>query len=158
MAKRIVVKCQSQLIPGKPAERKNTMASLICKHEWGRDFDDKQDYFTSLGLYDADNVKCYFLLDNGVVVEGEAPEVRVYSWHGTTLAPKVVYQALVQYLEHIPFGRKSATASLSDDEYLALYGQVELDRLISQRNEQQQRRRRSTGEGQKTARHSDSVT
>ncbi|KAG7112472.1 hypothetical protein HYQ46_008858 [Verticillium longisporum] len=158
MAKRIVVKCQSQLIPGKPVERRKTMASLICQHEWGRDFDDKQDYFTSLGLYDADNVKCYFLLDNGVVGEGEAPEVSVYRWDGTKLASKVVYQALVQYLEHIPFGRKSATASLSDAEYLALYGQDQFDRLISQRNEQQERRLRSTAEGQKTARHNNSVT
>ncbi|KAG7132670.1 hypothetical protein HYQ45_009034 [Verticillium longisporum] len=74
------------------------MASLICQHEWGRDFDDKQDYFTSLGLYDADNVKCYFLLDNGVVGEGEAPEVRVYRWDGTKLASKAVYQALFNTL------------------------------------------------------------
>ncbi|CRK29316.1 hypothetical protein HYQ46_011648 [Verticillium longisporum] len=144
MAQRIVVKCQSQLIPGKPAERRKTMAGLICRHEWDRDFDDNQDFFNSLGLYEADNAKCYFLLDNGAS-EGKAPEVRVYRWDGNKLDPKTVYPALVQYLEHIPFGRQPETAGLTDDEYLALYGQVELDQLISQRKEQEERRRRSTG-------------
>ncbi|CRK11396.1 hypothetical protein BN1723_000899 [Verticillium longisporum] len=146
MAKRIVMKCQSQLIPAEPAGRRNTMANLICKHEWDRDFDDNQDYFTSLGLFDGDNIKCYFLLDNGVS-QGQAPEVRVYRWDGNRLDPKTVYPALVNYLKHIPFGRQPATAGLSDEEYLASYGQLEFDRLVAQRTEQRERRRRPTGEG-----------
>lgn len=84
VATRIVVKSQSQLIPGEPIERRQIMANLICNHEWNRDFDNNQDHFTSLGLYDADDTKCYFLLDNGVG-EGQAPELRVYRWDGNRL-------------------------------------------------------------------------
>lgn len=84
MAKRIVVKCQSQSIPGSPVRRDITMANLMCKHEWNRDFDSKQDYFTSLGQYDADHSKCYFLLDNGME-DGQLPELTLYKWDGNKL-------------------------------------------------------------------------
>lgn len=57
------------------------MADLICRHEWGRNFDQSQDNYTSSGMYQANNTKCYFVLDNGVQ-EDQAPTFKVYRWDG----------------------------------------------------------------------------
>jgi hypothetical protein len=60
------------------------MANLICRNEWGGDYDPNKDDYRSSGLYEADNTKCYFLLDNGVL-EGQVSEFRVYRWDGHSM-------------------------------------------------------------------------
>jgi hypothetical protein len=71
----------SSLIPGEPKDRRTTMADLVCRHEWGWDFDQSQDNYTSSGMYEANNTKCYFVLDNGVR-EDQTPTFKVYRWDG----------------------------------------------------------------------------
>ncbi|KAK1973493.1 hypothetical protein LZ30DRAFT_743375 [Colletotrichum cereale] len=139
MAQRIVVKCRSGLIPGAPAQRNEKMASIICKHKWNREFDGKQDVFNSLGQYASDDAKCYFLLDNGPA-GFEQPEIAIYRWDGTELKQRPVNRSIVNYLQHFPFGKQlTQQAGLSDEEYLALYGQTEFDKLVASRVEQRKR-------------------
>ncbi|KAK1656735.1 hypothetical protein BDP55DRAFT_69456 [Colletotrichum godetiae] len=139
MARRIVVRCQSHSIPGTPVQRKDAMANLICQHEWNRN-SNQDDFFTCLGRYDAENVKCYFLLDSGSV-GSHTPDVTLYKWDGKRFEPKQVYPAVARYLEHIPFGGEGTGQGLSDEEYLSKYGRKEFEGMVLQRSEQEQRRR-----------------
>ncbi|KAK1589933.1 uncharacterized protein LY79DRAFT_232025 [Colletotrichum navitas] len=139
MAQRILVRCQSDLIPGPPTQRNETIANIICLHHWERDFDKTQDVLNSLGQYASNNVKCYFLLDNGTAGSKE-PEIFVYRWDGKGLQPRPVNTGIVDYLSHIPFGEHlGQQAGLSDQEYIATYGQTAFAKVASSRDEQRQR-------------------
>lgn len=47
MEKRILVKAKSKSIPGRPPDRKSTMANLIAEKEWSRKYEEKQDKIIS---------------------------------------------------------------------------------------------------------------
>ncbi|KAK0749630.1 hypothetical protein B0T18DRAFT_111143 [Schizothecium vesticola] len=132
MATRIVVKCRSHLIPGDPVRRRETMANLICQHEWSRNSND-DDLLTSHGRYDVPDEKIYILLDNGPIGSPN-PDIKVYHWDGKVFKARVVYPSLVGYLRNYPFGQKETQVGLSDEEYLAKYGPKAYESLVTQRN------------------------
>lgn len=56
MEKRILIKSSSGLIPGDPFLRNMEMANIICRHEWGRDFEPDSDSTSSQGQYAVDGI------------------------------------------------------------------------------------------------------
>ncbi|KJZ68197.1 hypothetical protein HIM_12415 [Hirsutella minnesotensis 3608] len=139
MASRILVKCTSELIPGNPIHRDTEIANIVCKHEWGRDFDNHSDTLSSLGQYAVDQVRCYFLLDHGPT-QSKDPKITVYRWDGNRLNQRPLSPSIIAYLKNIPF-RPSRTSDmgLSDDEFLAAHGEEEFGKLLFQRIEQKKR-------------------
>ncbi|KAI0482586.1 hypothetical protein GGR56DRAFT_196655 [Xylariaceae sp. FL0804] len=114
------------------------MANLICQKEWGRDLDQDKDKLTSSGLYDADGIKCYFVLDNGVR-DGEAPYFKMYRWDGRSLNLRNPHAAVINYVEMM-MEKKAGASSFTDAQYLDKFGREEFDQMISQREEQRARR------------------
>ncbi|KAM4058126.1 hypothetical protein HRG_014505 [Hirsutella rhossiliensis] len=139
MASRIVVKCYSQRIPGEPRYRDKEIAKIICKHEWGRNQDDRYDTFHSSGQFAVDGNRCYFLLDTGPT-HSQDVKVQVYRWDGNQLQTRPVSPAVLAYLRNIPFrSRQPAGVGLSDEEYLARRGKEAFDNVMRQRIEQKRR-------------------
>lgn len=65
MGTRTVIKCKSQRIPRDSNLWPQTIANILCQRLWHRDFDHAQDRLQSLGRFDCDGVRCFFLVDNG---------------------------------------------------------------------------------------------
>ncbi|KJZ69866.1 hypothetical protein HIM_10740 [Hirsutella minnesotensis 3608] len=134
MATRILVKCSSDTIPGEAIDRRTTIANIVCKHHFGRNFDGNTDGLHSAGQYNFDDRQCYFLIDVGPR-GSQNPGIINYVWNGETLSNQRATPPLIRHLtKTYPFNPAPTEVKLlSDEEYRTLYGENAFETLVINR-------------------------
>ncbi|CAK7227416.1 hypothetical protein SCUCBS95973_006535 [Sporothrix curviconia] len=61
MAKRLLVQCRSQKIPGELNERQQTLVNIACTRIWQRPVDKDQDRLQTRGMFEADNERAAWM-------------------------------------------------------------------------------------------------
>jgi len=85
---RIVIRCLSHKIPGPRSKRKLTIADIVCRHCFRRDYDPSEDKINVMGLEDIDGKKVRFLLESGTLSESTATSpvtILAFRWTGEKL-------------------------------------------------------------------------
>ncbi|ROT38488.1 hypothetical protein SODALDRAFT_333081 [Sodiomyces alkalinus F11] len=138
MGTRIVIKCRSQNIPGDPNLRPQTMANMVCRRIWNRDFDDTQDRVQSRGIFFHDGTRCFFLVDSGPPDSKEV-HTSMYNWDGSCLTELPVSPIITSHLHQYPFNPANKEQGYTDEEYREKFGDEAFKAMMTERIRQKKR-------------------
>lgn len=85
---RILIRCLSHKIPGPRSKRKITIADIVCRQYFRRDYDPSEDKISVMGLEDIDGKKVRFLLESGTSSDSTATRsvtILAFRWTGEKL-------------------------------------------------------------------------
>ncbi|OIW23285.1 hypothetical protein CONLIGDRAFT_637731 [Coniochaeta ligniaria NRRL 30616] len=113
---RILVRCLSHKIPGPRSSRKFTMAGIICRHYFKRDYSPDVDKISVMGLEDIDGKKVRFLLESGTLTDTTAVDSvtsLAFKWTGEKLVSRDLDLRTRAYLRTLPFKHQPPGAATS---------------------------------------------